>query len=490
MKKTTIIALLLAIATFLCAFAGCGKKKTPDPTPDTVVTDNGTGSAGEDSTSGELPDRTFQSREYRILGRDGDTYPQFSNFEFEGERNNELISEAVYTRNRELEAKYKFLVTYKASKDVAADVRLYSATDDLYDLVVYRVLDVQTAATEGLLANLNDVPWLNFSQPCWNLNANSSLSLANRLYYTTSDYLLLDKNRTYLNIYNRELARRYNLGQLEDLVDAGTWAYDKFFELQTTTSVELDGLDGHSSDDGFGLVMDSYNAFAAFAYGGGFLFSDKNEQDLPQLVAQTSNITSIIDKTLQITCDKEKAMFCNDYNNDWAIANNTFYASRALVTTTFLSVFDTSMREQCTFEYGFLPFPKYDANQEFYYTIPDPSHSQVFAIPEACRDKDFAGYMLELFSEVSTDTTMKTYYETKCKLRNSYDELCAKMLDLIFEHVVYDSAFIGNFGNLRSILTTELPQRKMAVYTGLYRGRSGAAGNEIAELVEKYESFE
>ena len=189
-----------------------------------------------------------------------------------------------------------------------------------------------------------------------------------------------------------------------------------------------------------------------------------------------------------MTCDTDKAMFCNDYNNNWSIANDTFYARRALVTTTFLSVFDTSMNEKCDFEYGFLPFPKLNEGQEDYYTVPDTQHSQVFAVPVFVQDKDFAGFLLELFSEVSTGTTKRVFYEEKCKLQNSYDPLCAEMLDLIFENVVYDAVLVGDYGGLCSLLNSELPGKKLNIYTGMYRSRAPKAEAELEKLMEAYEA--
>lgn len=486
MKKfIRLVAIGLIVATLLSAFIGCSKKKNPETPADSGTSEPSTG----DGWSTLLPDRDFNDlKEWRVLGRDGLGTSQFTNFEFDADADGTLMGDAVFNRNQALEEKYHFEVKYSSSSTLFADVQvLHAAGEDAYDLVVYQISNVQSHATTGYLADLSELLWLDFSAPCWNENANSQLSFMNKLYYTTSDLLLLDKNRTYLNIYNRELAESNGLGKLEDDVQSGNWTYERFYEVQSLLTQEVDGIDGHSSDDRFGLVMDSYNAFVAFAYGGGFRLSDKDDNDTLVLTGAAEQSTNIIEQTLKITCDKEKAMFCNDYNNDWSIANNTFYAHRALITTTFLSVFDTSMSEKCDFEYGFLPFPKLNTEQKDYYTVPDITHSQVFAIPASVVDKDFASYMLELFSEASTNTTLKVFYEQKCKLQQSYDQLCADMLDLIFENIVYDAVLVGNYGNLCSLLNSELPKKKLNVYTGLYKGRVATAEKEIADLITEYQ---
>lgn len=489
MKKTMRwISLLLCIAALVCLVAGCGKKDEQPPAS-TSDPQQPPPSGQTEGWVSSLPDRDLELKSFRILGRNGGANAQFSNFEFDAEADGSLINDAVFARNDRLETRYNFVVEYSSSENVNADVQvLYAAEEDTYDLVVYQVSLVQPHASTGYLTDLFGLPWLDFSAPCWNETANQQLSFMNKLYFTTSDYLLLDKNRTYLNIYNRELARNNGLGYLEDLVKNGTWTYEKFLEVEELLTTELDGIDGHSSNDGFGLVMDSYNAFVPFVYGGGFRLSSKSNDDLLVLTGTEGRATDIIDYALRITCDTDMAMFCNDYNNNWAIANDTFYARRALITTTFLSVFDTSMSEKCDFEYGFLPFPKLEESQEAYYTVPDTQHSQVFAVPTFVQDKDFAGFVLQLFSEASTDTTLEVFYEEKCKLQNSYDPLCAEMLDVIFENIVYDAVLVGDFGGLCTLLKSELPSKKLNVFSGMYRTRSTVAEEELNQLVEAYQA--
>ena len=309
--------------------------------------------------------------------------------------------------------------------------------------------------------------------------------MVGKLYYTVSDFLLSDKNRTYINVYNRELARQENLGYLEDLVTAGKWTLEEAKRLSTLVTKEVNGDNKHTEEDAFGLVMDSYNAFVAFSYGGGLRLSSINKEGEVALNKVTTKTADIISKVIDLTCNTEQAMFCNDYNN-WSIANEVFYAERALISTTFPSVFETSLKEKCEFEFGILPFPKYDENQTNYYTIPDSTNSVLFAIPVANQDLNFAGFCLEALSEASTETTLNAFYEVKCKLQDSYDLRCAQMLDLIFANVVYDVVLVGDFGGLASLLKSDLPSKKMNLYASMHKVRSSAAQVEIDKLINDY----
>lgn len=479
-KRTLCLA--LALLTVLPLLFACKKKGDTDgdgSKEDSVTT---LAPAGD-----ELPDTDWMGRTFRVLGRDGGAYTMFTNFEIYSESvSKEVVPNAVWERNNALKEKYNFDISQKLEKDVAGKAQLgYAAGEDNYDLVLYQITKVQAHAQTGYLADLNLVPYLNFDKDCWNAYANKQLTMVGKLYYTVSDFLLSDKNRTYINVYNRELARQENLGYLEDLVTAGKWTLEEAKRLSTLVTKEVNGDNKHTEEDAFGLVMDSYNAFVAFSYGGGLRLSSINKEGEVALNKVTTKTADIISKVIDLTCNTEQAMFCNDYNN-WSIANEVFYAERALISTTFPSVFETSLKEKCEFEFGILPFPKYDENQTNYYTIPDSTNSVLFAIPVANQDLNFAGFCLEALSEASTETTLNAFYEVKCKLQDSYDLRCAQMLDLIFANVVYDVVLVGDFGGLASLLKSDLPSKKMNLYASMHKVRSSAAQVEIDKLINDY----
>ena len=241
--------------------------------------------------------------------------------------------------------------------------------------------------------------------------------------------------------------------------------------------------------------MDSYNAFVAFSYGGGLRLSSINKEGEVALNKVTTKTADIISKVIDLTCNTEQAMFCNDntysigqeplFNND---INDTFRAAfdeKSLFMCGPLSFYFNIITEM-TSDVGLLPCPKYDENQTNYYTIPDSTNSVLFAIPVANQDLNFAGFCLEALSEASTETTLNAFYEVKCKLQDSYDLRCAQMLDLIFANVVYDVVLVGDFGGLASLLKSDLPSKKMNLYASMHKVRSSAAQVEIDKLINDY----
>jgi len=103
-------------------------------------------------------------------------------------------------------------------------------------------------------------------------------------------------------------------------------------------------------------------------------------------------------------------------------------------------------------------------------------------------DQEFCGFGLEALTELSTDTTLDAFYETKCKLQDVYDQRCAEMLDLVFENVVYDIAAICNYGGLYVHIAETVPVMKMNVYQRLYNKSVDTAQGELDEMLASYSS--
>ena len=198
MKFIRLLSLLLALAMLASCAISCNKPaEEPVKESESVETDT----VETEESIAKLPDLNWGGETFHVLGRDGGTdYATiFHNFEIaRDEYPADVVGQAIYNRNNQLEAKYGFKVTQQLEMDVAqtAQVALESG-DDLYDLMIYPVRSIQAHAQSGYFLDLNsEVEYINFEHPSWNKFANEQLTIAGRLYYTTNDFLLHDKHRT------------------------------------------------------------------------------------------------------------------------------------------------------------------------------------------------------------------------------------------------------------------------------------------------------
>ncbi|MGM9625726.1 MAG: hypothetical protein ACI3XM_08460 [Eubacteriales bacterium] len=148
-----------------------------------------------------------------------------------------------------------------------------------------------------------------------------------------------------------------------------------------------------------------------------------------------------------------------------------------------------SASEKTEFDYGVLPFPKYDEAQEKYYTFAD-IFCMLMGIPATSAEPEFSGFMLEALSAASSTTTLPAYYEISCKTKYSYNAATGEMLDLIFDGIRYDPALIYSVGKLSDILRAELPKKKENTFVSLYTKYEKSAQNTLDKIVAAIEELE
>ena len=489
-KALRLLVLVLAVAMLLPAVVACDGGKTDDPS----ATTTGNVVNTEDPYETQLPTIDWDEDTFFVLGRDGGTYTQFNNFEISRETmDGDVVGDAVWTRNEALRKKYNFLVDHELVTNPASDaLTLYDAQDDVYDLVIYKSNQVFTHASSGYLLDLNTVMYINFDHPTWNADINSELTVGGKLYASTSQFLLQDKARTYTLFYNRELARDYDMGYLEDHVDANTWTLEKFEEVSRKLTFDIDGGGAGDQADSFGVAAESYGSFVALVYGAGFRFGANDGEtislrgsDSSTLNAMNNVITAVgkvwFDKT--VLCEPQ--MF-EVYDPE--SPTDIFCDERSLFFSSFPSAFDTGLNKKCTFEFGVVPFPKIDANQERYYNYMNISNDSIFAIPYTVADPAQVGFYLQAISEEACKTSYTAYIESKCKVQDSYDELTAKMLDMSFKCVTYDVVCMLNPGSIYSIIVSDIPFFNTNVFVRLYQNKGTAPADKLDELIAKFEA--
>lgn len=475
-------------------------QKTPDPAEDTdapVVTEPA--ETVDPRSILELPDTNWNGRPYRILGYRHTSTANFCNFEIDTDgMNGEVVNDAVYERNAALEAKYNTEIVEiieengNIGESTLARVRQDSqAGDDLYELVFATMTCIGSMAQEGMLHDLNRVEHIDFSKNWYSPFVNDTLTVMDRLYFTSSDFSLRDKNRVSILVVNNEMIDRYHLGDPIALVDEGKWTYDVMTEWVHTASDDVNGNGTQDMEDTYGLGVDSYNSYPAFVVACGIVSVGKDESGIPVLQMKQEKVVNALDKILALTSDKSVTTFCNDWEgkvsfSHWSVTGNLFKSGHSL----FAAAFPSSLggySEACEFEYGVLPYPKYDETQDTYYSMAN-SYCMLFGIPSSCKDTSFAGFMLEAISHASTDTTLKAFYDISCKTKYSSNSESARMLDLIFDGVLYEPAWIYGLSDVTS-LYINIGRSRSNNFASAYAAVETKINTQIDNMVEKYKNL-
>ena len=482
MKKfIRALSLVLVVIMLASTFVACGE--TADEN-------------GDATTNAGLDSMTWGGEEYRILGRKEGEGNMFTNFEIDrDEMPEDVVGQAVWNRNAAIMSKYGLDVVGTLEKDPKSTARVFlEAGDDAYDLMMLPTNGFQPLAMEGYLLNMNKLDYVDFEKDCWNDYANTQLTMGGKLYYTVNKFSLHDKHRTWMVFYNRDLAKEMNIGKLEDEVFAGTWTIDRLIEIAKLGAKETDGVQGMSYNDQWGVALSDQYGFVQLAFASGFRISAAGNDGYPALVGATDQMISILDKVYQLTSDSNTCYvwtFRPDTEKPSGRLDNSIFAEgHAIVLVDVISSFDDFSAAGVSFEFGTLPNPKFNEDQDAYYSLPNVGNGTLFGVPATVYDPAKAGFGLQAISEESVDTSYKAYIETKCKLQDVYDEDGAKCLDIIFENVVYDILQITDAGGIGHVVNFDMSKEQSNTYARRFSSVEKRANNELKKIKEAFEKYD
>ncbi len=385
--------------------------------------------------------------------------------DFDAEESDEaLVDIAIYERNKELENNYGITVTTDEQMGFAIAMgqgvgfqkvynNIMSATP-VYDAAMIGTYDVATLAYNGLLQDLSDAPYIDLTKEYWDQKATADLAINKKMYYTTGDISVVDNRSTHALFFNKEMIANYGMENPYDLVKSGKWTLEKFGAMvkQIGTDNNNDGV--YNKHDTFGLLSARDNNLAILAAAGEKICTI-NDSGKIELTLYNERVDTLYARYLDIVDDDThtfnwKYNYITGASGDQATNEervSMFDNDQALFYFHMLSYTDY-LREIDT-NFGILPFPKYDENQEEYGHYVSAWHSQFLCLPALVKDRNRSGYVIEELAKLGADGLTKAYYEKTLQGKYVRDAESSEMLDLIFDTRVYDVGVYYNIGTYK-----------------------------------------
>jgi len=469
-----ILCLLLALVTVLMTFAACGNGGDSDDSNKVTV--------DKEVVDEPVPHYDWGGRIFTILSTQN---PYEPNFELVGEIGGERVGESVFYRNTWIEEYYNVKIEQVGEandKPVELLEKTVQAGDNAYDLAFLVRNNMSTAIKSGYMTDLNGVSYLDFSHDWYNSNTIDSMKISGRLFHMVSDFSLVDKARTNVLFLNRDKAEENQLPDIIQMVRDGQWTIEQMIAFAKAN--DSDGNGSMELYDQWGLTCGGKEAAVAFwnALGNEVVSIDENGNWTVE-VANEHSVDSITELRKLFN---DGVSFVGDKFGSYEDALDTFIGSRTLFMSSTLSTIE-DIGANAEFSFTALPFPKYDAEQSQYYTTNDNTYCATFGIPTCAADVEFSGFMVEVLSWQSSTTTYPEYYEVVCKVKKSYDMVCAEMIDLVFEGLIFDFGLMyGNYINLKTNILMESIYTTKDI-TGLYEGVQITTESKITDLFNSVE---
>ena len=146
-------------------------------------------------------------------------------------------------------------------------------------------------------------------------------------------------------------------------------------------------------------------------------------------------------------------------------------------------------RQSMEDDFGILPFPKYDEEQETYHHMISQHWASSVAVPVTCKDFDKVGYVLDTLGAFSPDTITEAVIEKNVLTKSVRDDNSADMLHLIFDTKVYDASIIFDWGiyNIWCEMTRQTTPKIASTLEKNVSKINKTIADSIA-LIENYES--
>ena len=442
MKKTISFLLLCAM---LCAAAGCASDSGSD-TPDTT----GNADATADTTPAEtetekilpdLPERDFEGYTFRGMTK-GTASSHWSSRDFYAEEiTGEAINDAVYNRNATVGEKYNFKMEELGAEsgDPVSDARkAVQAGENSFD-VILAGNSINPMITDGMLLDLNAMPYMDMTRPWYDQNANESLSIGHKLFVSCGELNIMDNDATWSILFNKEMAEDLGFDSFYDMVKAGTWTQDVLLSAMEAASIDLNGDGQRDAADQWGNVGEGFDVMG-YMIGAGARCFTKDADDMPVFDALSERYVDAYAKASAINDNTDICLTIAKAGGNWDVLDNVFTEGRCLFS--YVGLNRVTLFRDMEADFGILPTPKFDEAQEEYHNVVSTWGANFFAVPKTTEDMERTGIILEALSAESMYTLTPAYYDVTLKTKAARDEKSSAMLDIIFASRVFE---LGNF---------------------------------------------
>lgn len=491
-----VISLLLVLATMMLPVlmaVGCAEE-TPNDQDNAQTPDDNTDNDPDKDSEGKIVYKAnvpagldLGKEEFRMLVYDNSNSVWYDvDFAATG-ITGDLINDAAYRRMTQVEEALNFdLVTYPSPEYGFNYMNTaVGAGDDLYDAGVVCARKAVTLAERGYLYDLfGDNVVMDTDAAWWDQGCTSGLSVANRLYMIAGDISILYRKSVRVYYFNKQVAENHqdDLPDMYELVENGEWTLEALAECVFAVSEDLDGDDAMTGDDMFGLIY-TVDTMGTGLLGAGAQIVTKNEDDIPELTFYNDDTVEAFEMFIDFLYDMDHSVTGGDRANLTGLGS-MFMSDRALFNNCELHNI-ASFRQMET-DFGILPTPKFDEDQENYRSSINPVPAGMIVIPITNqRNLNNTCYVLDSLGAASKNTLTPAYIENYLEGRSARDEESRESLNIVFNNVVFDLGYIYNWGNIATF-SYDLVKAKRDGFTSAYEGIASAAQTAMEETLEIY----
>lgn len=492
MKKTRILAAILASVMLLPTFASCADEQEGPETQADVTTAAET----EDSSyvKDNLPDDLdFGGTTVVILNDEsGLNVPDEIHVD---DLNSEPVNDAIYERNKAVEARLNIKIEGMHAKGAVVDQVITSVNGGSadYDIMVERCWRAAPKTIEGYFANLRATEHIDFDQIWWTQGFNEVMNYKSMQFAVTGAMVLSTYRRTHATVFNKRLFTNANQKFLYEYVEDGTWTLDTQASLASLLfRDDGNGVQDENSDV-FGFVTNNYTSADPYWSACKLDIIAPNEEEGYLWVFDAGKMHDAMEKVLNLYFNTDNGTLC--LFNDDSVQGKTqaiFADGRAAMATLGVGTLETSLLRNMEDSYGVVPMPKFDEAQAEYRSQMHDAFT-VVCVPTTVKGERLTqiSAVLEAMGSTSYNTIRPVYYETTLRTKIAQDPQSAQMMEILINGIYIDAGIVysHNLGSFHKGIQ-EIVTAKNNSSASLFKAKDNAAKKQLIALLRKLDRLE
>ena len=398
-----------------------------------------------------------------------------------------ILNDRVYSRNYVVEKRLNITIVTvphtTSYKTVLQNMYAAGYTEGDYDMVTGATRDAVQMGALGYVADIAQYEDINIFRPYWDQSYVDSFMIGDSLYSILGDYSVQGNIAASSICFNKDHIESLGLKNPYDLVYMHEWTVDKMLEYMdgfiqdVNSNAEFDwdidrfGISGWGSESGYSIF-----------YGSGFRFCLNNGNDM-FIEYNRDLLYDIIDTNIDLWT--RNGAYYNDSSQtaQHHIPFEIFSSGRGLfcdIQLKKISMFLTEMED----DYGILPVPKYNAEQDSYYSFV-PFSVPILLIPRNDPNPTRTGHIIETICAASHDIINIILFEIVTHIYSARCEEDENMIGIIVENKIFDPAYWLNLSGYSAFSRAMIKEQQnmSQSYISIYHDKASV---ELAALMSKF----
>lgn len=361
-----------------------------------------------------------------------------SNFLICMEPDGDSLNDASVERNNRVAEKLNVVIEAIELENAPNVFRKSIMADDHdYDFILPHATEgVAALVTDQLLYDWTDLEYVDMTKPWWNNSMTESLGIGGKLYYASGDMVMTWQGMIAI-LFNKSYLSGMDLEKdLYQTVFDGEWTLSYLLEIINGVHKDLNGDGKMTEVDQYGLLDDGEGY--SFMYAADQRVTVPDSDGVPTLALNTERMYRIVDLFYDISHSEDT------YQEGYWTSTYDTSNYRAILTEgrAFLTTFDIGSLYQklreIDYEFGILPVPKLDEEQDQYRVF---CGAGLIGAASNISDPVMISAAAEAMAYESYRLVRPVFFDIVLENKTVRDENSYRVLQLMHENKVFDFGF-------------------------------------------------